>query len=162
MPPSSSHHPLQWIGTMSKDPPPPPRTPKRARPESLRGRSLSASLTVRDLGKSVAWYRDVVGFTVAQQFEREGVLRSVSLKAGSVKILLNQDDGAKGWDRVKGEGFSLQITTVQDVDEIAARIKSFGGRLVSEPADMPWGVRMFRLQDPDGFRFAISSEKREE
>jgi len=27
----------------------------------------------------------------------------------------------------------------------------------TEPVDTPWGVRMFRLRDPDGFRFAISS-----
>jgi hypothetical protein len=30
-----------------------------------------------------------------------------------VRILLNQDDGAKGFDRVKGEGFSLMFTTAQ-------------------------------------------------
>ena len=29
----------------------------------------------------------------------------------------------------------------------------------AEPADMRSGARMFRLQDPDGFKLAISSEK---
>ena len=120
--------------------------------------SLSASLTVNDLHKSVAWYQDVVGFTVDQEYEREGKLRAVALIAGNVRILIVQDDGAKGWDRVKGEGFSLHFTTVQDVDEIAKRIKEFGGTLESEPADMPWGARAFRLQDPDGFNLTISSE----
>jgi len=113
---------------------------------------------VKDLGKSLAWYRDVVGFMVERQHERDGKLRAISLKAGAVRILINQDDGAKGWDRVKGEGFSLQLTTAQGVDEIAKRIREQGGTLESEPADMPWGVRMFRLLDPDGFRWAISSE----
>jgi uncharacterized glyoxalase superfamily protein PhnB len=28
----------------------------------------------------------------------------------------------------------------------------------SEPVDTPWGVRMFRVRDPDGFRLTISSE----
>lgn len=132
---------------------------QRAQPESLRARSLSASLTVKDLQKSLTWYRDVVGFTVDQQYEREGKLRAVALKAGAVRILINQDDGAKGWDRVKGEGFSLQFTTAQSVDEIAKRIRDRGGVLASEPADMPWGVRMFRVVDPDGFKLAISSER---
>ena len=130
----------------------------RAQPESFRGRTLSASLTVRDLEKSVAWYRDIVGFTVDQRYERDGKLRAVSLKAGAVNILLGQDDGAKGLDRVKGEGFSLRITTAQDIDELAKRIKDHGGVLESEPADA-WGARVFRLQDPDGFRFVISSER---
>ena len=96
------------------------------------------------------------GFTVDQQYEREGKLRAVSLKAGSIRILLNQDDGGRGWDRTKGEGFSFQLTTAQSVDEIAQRIKANGGTLATEPADMPWGVRSFRLVDPDGYRLAIS------
>ncbi|HET6567214.1 MAG TPA: hypothetical protein VFG50_04555 [Rhodothermales bacterium] len=31
-------------------------------PESFRASSLSASLTVKDLDKSLAWYHDVAGF----------------------------------------------------------------------------------------------------
>jgi uncharacterized glyoxalase superfamily protein PhnB len=101
----------------------------------------------------------VVGFTVDRKIEREGKLRLVALKAGNVRLLINQDDGVKGWDRVKGEGFSLQITTDQKVDEIANRIKEHGGTLETEPADMPWGARIFRLRDPDGFKLTISSER---
>lgn len=126
--------------------------------ESLNGKTLSASLTVKDLTKSLAWYRDVLGFTVENKHEREGKLVAISLKAGTVAILINQDDGAKG-DRVKGLGFSLQITTSQNVDDIAKRIKAAGGKLESEPADMPWGPRVFRVQDLDGFKFVISSER---
>jgi len=143
---------------MSTQSPDPSGFVERAQPESLRGRSLWASLTVNDLQKSLAWYQDVVGFTVHQRYEREGRLMAVALKAGSVRILLGQDDGAKGWDRKKGEGFSLQITTAQNVDEVAQRIKERGGTLESEPADMPWGARVFRVVDPDGFKLAISSE----
>jgi uncharacterized glyoxalase superfamily protein PhnB len=131
----------------------------RSTPESLRATELAASLTVKDLEKSVAWYRDVIGFTVDRQHERNGKVVGASLKAGLVRILLNQDDGARGLDRAKGEGFSLQITTSQNVDAIATRIKAAGGTLGSEPADMPWGARVFRVADPDGFRLAISSER---
>jgi uncharacterized glyoxalase superfamily protein PhnB len=122
--------------------------------------SLNASLTVQDLQRSLAWYRDVLGFTVDREHERGGKVMAASLKAGAVRILINQDDGAKGADRAKGSGFSLQLTTTQSIDDIAARIKAAGGTLDSEPADMPWGVRAFRVQDPDGFRYAISSERK--
>jgi uncharacterized glyoxalase superfamily protein PhnB len=54
------------------------------------------------------------------------------------------------------------ITTAQDVDAIARRVKEQGGTLQSELADTPWGTRAFRLQDPDGFRFVVSSEPRGE
>jgi lactoylglutathione lyase len=124
--------------------------------QPLSARSLGASLTVKDIRKSVAWYRDMVGFIVDREIERDGVLRAVALKAGDVRILVNQDDGAKGFDRVKGEGFSLQFTTEQNVDVVANRIRNAGGTLQSEPADMPWGARVFRLMDPDGFKLVIS------
>ena len=132
---------------------------RRAEPQSLRARNLSASLTVKDLQKSLTWYCDVVGFTIDRKHERDGTVRAVSLKAGDVWVLLNQDDGAKGWDRAKGEGFSLQITTAQNIDAIAKRIREHGGTLDSEPTDTPWGARVFRVHDPDGFKFVISSER---
>ena len=132
---------------------------KSAETQSFRGRKLEASLTVKDLQKSLAWYRDAVGFAVDQKHEREGKLIAVSLKAGDVRILINQDDGARGWDRVKGEGFSLQITTDQNVDDIAKRIRALVVTLESEPADMPWGERAFLFRDPDGFKLVISSER---
>ena len=122
----------------------------------FKAKALTASLTVADIHKSVAWYRDVVGFEVTQQHERDGALRAVSLQAGDVRILLNQEDGARGWDRVKGEGFSIQFITDQNVDEIAARIKASGSAIDKEPEDMPWGVRMFRMRDADGFKLVFS------
>jgi uncharacterized glyoxalase superfamily protein PhnB len=92
---------------------------------------------VRDLQKSLAWYQDVVGFNVDRKYKRDGKLRAVALKAGDVLLLIGQNDGARGSDRVKGEGFSLQITTDQNIDAIAHRIKDLGGTLEAEPADMP-------------------------
>ncbi len=124
--------------------------------QALKASALSASITVKDVERSLAWYSDVVGFAVDQRYEREGKLAGVALAAGDVRILLNQDDGKKGWDRAKGEGMSLMITTTQDVDAIAKRITGKGGSLDSPPADMPWGMRMFRVQDPDGFKIAFA------
>ncbi|MDQ2668294.1 MAG: VOC family protein [Gemmatimonadota bacterium] len=132
---------------------------ERAKPESFRGRNLAASFTVNDLTKSLAWYCDVIGFTIHEKYDRGGKLQAASLKAGDVRILLGQDDGAKGWERTKGVGCSLQIETAQDINELAARIKAQGGTLESEPMDMPWGSRVFRVADPDGFKIAISSER---
>ena len=127
--------------------------------DHLQGRELSLSLTVKDLRKSMTWYTDTVGFTVERTYERDGAIRGAVVKTGGVRILLNQDDGAKGWDRDKGEGFSFQITTEESIDAIANRIKQQGGRLESEPMDMPWGARVFRLLDPDGFKLSISSPR---
>ena len=127
--------------------------------ETFQGRNLSASLTVKDIHKSLAWYQGIVEFVVDKKYERDGNLFAVSLKAGEVRILITQDDGAKGLDRSKGDGFSLRITTDQNIDEIANRINTLGGILDTEPTDTPWGERAFRLRDPDGFKYLISSMK---
>jgi catechol 2,3-dioxygenase-like lactoylglutathione lyase family enzyme len=89
--------------------------------EPFTATGLSASLTVDDLAASTAWYRDVLGFTVEREFERDGTPFAARLRAGSVAMLLTQDNGAKGAGRAKGEGFSLQLTTTQDIDALAAR-----------------------------------------
>lgn len=96
---------------------------------------LLASLTVKDLSTSLTWYERVLGFTVTERHERGGAVRAVSLSAGAVRILLGQDDGAKGTDRAKGEGMSFMLTTAEDVDDLAAKAKAAGATLDSEPHD---------------------------
>jgi uncharacterized glyoxalase superfamily protein PhnB len=142
---------------MSKERPQLDNTAEFSSPAALQAAALMVSLTVKDLDRSVAWYRDVVGFQVDRRVEQEGVLRAVGVRAGAVRVLLNRDDGARGWDRVKGEGFALTLLTDQDIDAVATRIRACGGVLATEPADMPWGARVFRLIDPDGYRWSISS-----
>ncbi len=125
--------------------------------EQIDGVSLEASLTVANLEESTRWYTTVLGFRVERRHERDGKQIAITLLAGAVRILLTQDNGAKGSDRAKGEGFSLQITTNQNADVLAASIKAQGVSLDTEPMTLPNGRRAFRLRDPDGFRFTISS-----
>jgi uncharacterized glyoxalase superfamily protein PhnB len=122
----------------------------------LHGDALDASLTVSDLERSVSWYTEILGFTIDRRHERDGTLMAVSLKAGAVRLLLSQDDGSRGQDRARGEALSLRITTRQDIDALAASIKAQGVALDTEPMSAH-GYRVFRLHDPDGFRFTVSS-----
>jgi uncharacterized glyoxalase superfamily protein PhnB len=130
---------------------------ERRQPETLRLRSLMPALTVNDLAASVAWYRDVLGFIVAEEFRQEDRVVGVRLTAGTVDFLLGQDDFAKGRDRKKGAGLRLYCITGQDVDQLAAAIKEKGGQLAQEPQDQPWGARDLAVVDPDGFVISIST-----
>lgn len=123
--------------------------------EPLDTRSVLISLTAKNVLESVAWYRDVLGFAVENIRERDGKPAAATVRSGTARLFLNQDDGGRGWERVKGEGFAITFDTAQDVDAIAERIKSTGWTLAMEPADMPWGVRMLRVLDPDGYRLGI-------
>jgi uncharacterized glyoxalase superfamily protein PhnB len=121
--------------------------------------NLGCSLTCKDLDTAIRFYRDAVGFTVVHSFEHEGKVVAAVVAAGDIRIVLNQDDGKLGWDRVKGQGFYLQINVAgpADVDAAAERIKAAGSALLSEPADRPWGARMFQFLDPDGFKLGVST-----
>lgn len=128
--------------------------------QNLNARSLALSLTVRDFPKSLDWYTKVLGFTKARDFVRDGVVTGAALAAGDVELSLNQDDGKKGTDRPLGQGFSVRITTEESIDAIADRVKKAGGKLEQEPADMPWGARIFVLVDPNGYRLVVSSPRK--
>ena len=125
----------------------------------IRATNLGCSLTCKDLEASIRFYRDAIGFAVVQTYENEGKVVAAVVVAGDCRIVLNQDDGKLGWDRIKGQGFYLQINVagVADVDAAAARIRAAGGALLSEPADRAWGVRMFQFKDPDGFKLGVST-----
>jgi catechol 2,3-dioxygenase-like lactoylglutathione lyase family enzyme len=138
-------------------PPPRPALESRRQPESLRLRSAGPSFTVNDIDKSLAFYRDVLGFTLKERWEQDGVLHGVEMVAGRVTFWLGQDDWKKGRDRAKGQGFRMYCGTSQDVDVLAERIKAAGGTLTEEPTSRPWGGRDFALLDPDGFAITIAS-----
>ena len=137
-----------------------PAAAKKAQSKSTSLRAASPSFTVNDIERSLAWYRDVLGCSVAERWEDGGKLMGVEVTAGEVSFMLGQDDWKKGRDRVKGEGFRIYCTTTQDVDRLADGIKARGGTLLREPTDQPWGTRAFAIQDPDGFKITIGSESK--
>jgi uncharacterized glyoxalase superfamily protein PhnB len=125
----------------------------------IKATHLSCSLTCKDLDASIRFYRDAIGFGVAATYETEGKVTTAVVVAGNCQIVLNQDDGKLGWDRIKGQGFYLQINvqSAADVDAAATRIVAAGGTLTDQPADRSWGVRMFQFKDIDGFKFGVST-----
>jgi uncharacterized glyoxalase superfamily protein PhnB len=129
----------------------------RAAEGKLRMTSVSPSFTVNDLERSLAWYRDVLGFSVGEKWMRDGVMLGAEIEAGSVSFMIGQDDWKKGRDRKKGEGFRLYCETRQDIDALAQAIEARGGSLDEPPKDQPWGSRDFSLTDPDGFKITIAS-----
>jgi catechol 2,3-dioxygenase-like lactoylglutathione lyase family enzyme len=127
----------------------------RQQPESLRVRSMMPSYTVNDIEKSVAWYREGLGFHVAERWEDAGTLKGVMLQAGTCSFGLSQDDFSKGRDRAKGVGFRVWCDTTQDVDAIAARLRSFGGSIIEGPGNK-YDRYSFTAEDPDGYRITLS------
>ena len=127
----------------------------RRQPETLRLRKIAPSFTATDLQRSIAFYRDVLGFVVGEEWRQDGALAGCEIQAGSVSFMLGQDDFAKGRDRPKGLGSRMYCHTAQDIDRLASEITARGGVLDQEPQDMPWGDRAFMITDPDGFKLTF-------
>jgi lactoylglutathione lyase len=134
------------------------KTAKSGKDEkTLRLTSVAPSLTVNDVHKSLAWYRDVLGFTPGERWENEGRLLGVEMNAGAVTFMIGQDDWKKGRDRIKGVGVRFYCNTDQDIDRLAERINANGGTLTQEPKDQ-WGSRELSIDDPDGYKISIAKE----
>lgn len=126
---------------------------------TMQGKSIMPSLTVNDLKASEAFFTGL-GFEISDRWEHEGKLMGLELRAGGAFIGLSQDDGKKGTDRVKGIGVRLYIEADGDIDQIAARAKAAGVKLVKEPYDSPWGSRVFEVTEPSGFLITIGSPQK--
>lgn len=118
---------------------------------------LVPELLCSDFDRSLAFYRDVVGFRVA--FDRPED-RFAYLDLGGAQIMLEQESdfwttGAR--ERPYGRGINLQIE-VDDVDALAARVATAGVPLF-RAMEEAWyragerenGNRQFLAQDPDGY-----------
>jgi uncharacterized glyoxalase superfamily protein PhnB len=123
----------------------------------LQVKTISPSLTVDDLQKSITFFEGL-GFAVDERWEDKGVLLGVMMRAGAAELGLNQDDGKKGRDRLKGVGMRLYLSTTQDLDHVAKRAKQAGIALDSEPHKTEWGSRAIDVTEPSGFKLTIGSE----
>ena len=123
---------------------------------TLKAKTLSTSLTVNDVQQSIRFFEGL-GFAVDDKWEENGKLLGVMMKAGEVMIGLTQDDWKKGRDRQKGVGLSFFVSTMQNIDEVAARAKKNGVKIDVDPHDTEWGSRAFEVTEPSGFKITVSS-----
>ena len=124
---------------------------------ALQVKTISPSLTVNDLQKSIRFFEGL-GFAVDEKWEDKGALIGVMLRAGQAEIGLSQDDWKKGRDRQKGVGVRISLSTTQNIDQLAKRAKDAGVTLDSEVHDTEWGSRAFEVTEPSGFKLTIYSQ----
>jgi catechol 2,3-dioxygenase-like lactoylglutathione lyase family enzyme len=108
-------------------------------PAVINATSIGGSLTCKELETSIRFYRDAIGFAVAQSFEHDGKVVASVVEAGDCRLVLNQDDGKLGWDRIKGQGFYLHQCGERGGCRRGGSADHGGGRhALNEPADRPW------------------------
>ena len=120
-------------------------------PESLR-----CELFPDDLDASAAFYVDVLGFAIVRD-ERSTDVPYVALRRGGVHVGLAArpapDDGAS---RRPPTGVEL-VLEVDDLDAAHARVVSRRWPVDEQLTDRPWGLRDFRLVDPHGYYWRVTT-----
>jgi catechol 2,3-dioxygenase-like lactoylglutathione lyase family enzyme len=126
--------------------------------------ALVPELSVRDCGRSLAFYRDLLGFELRYERPEEGF---ACLALGRAELMIDQigigrDFQEVGPDDRLGRGVNLQITVAAIAPLLAALAAA--GRGLHLPAEERWyrrggeelGVRQFVVADPDGYLLRFS------
>jgi len=125
-------------------------------PVSAPGLSLiGAVLHVDDPARELAFYRDLLGMTLAMTLESgsgtEYMLR-FSADPAAAGIILQQPRARAAL--VHGNAFSRLVLRVPDIDALAARLDAAGH--AHEPVrDVAHGYRMMMVDDPQGYRLEL-------
>jgi lactoylglutathione lyase len=106
-------------------------------------------LMVKDLERSLAFYRKVFGFTV--KFRVGEDMAFIGRKGGSESITLNQ--GKHGRDRIGKGGvdhFGFRTVGKNSHAKIIKLVTGAGGKLVGRGEHAP-GIPYLYVADPDGY-----------
>jgi uncharacterized glyoxalase superfamily protein PhnB len=117
-------------------------------------RKLTPNLIVADVARSVAWYRDTLGFDLITTVPEAAPYVFAILHSGSVEIFLNAPEPAVAeYPAFKNRPIGGTLTMFIEVADIAAAYASLKDRVtVVMPFEKKWyGVTEFAFTDPDGY-----------
>ena len=122
-------------------------------------------LFVKDMPTMVRFYRDVLGFEIAEGEDAENVYL---VKDGTLFMLYERKNFEKMTNRkyeyIKGFNghfeIALYVDTYEEVDLEYTKAIEKGARPVLEPTTEPWGQRTCYIADPEGNLIEIGSFNR--
>ena len=117
---------------------------------------LRLELFVDDVERSLSFYADVLGF----EANGGGVGDHRRLRRGLVRVAVNRRASLPDGHPLAAPGPpGLGVELVLEVDDLAAVHDHVRHRwpIAAELADQPWGQRDFRVLDPDGYYWRLTT-----
>lgn len=120
---------------------------------------ITPVLCVNDMRKSLAHYKDVLGFDItwtwseSDAFDEPGEPTFSCVTRGDYSLFLcEQGQGTPGaW-------ICLNVNTRDELSQLFDEYKNSGAEIVQDPTDEPWGMCEMVVKDMDGnvFRMGCS------
>jgi len=123
------------------------------------GATLRLELFVDDLAASAAFYVGALGFAVEYQDHEYASLRNGAVVLGlglARRLPAAHHFGQQAHARQRGVGVEI-VLEVPDLDSVYRRAAASGYPPEGAPRDRPWGLRDFRIVDPDGYYVRVTS-----
>jgi lactoylglutathione lyase len=118
--------------------------------------TLRCEIFPSDLDQTVDFYVRVLGFTLIRD-ERGADSPYASVQRGQVSV-----GAVPSWASPPAEGTRAPpigvelVLEVDDLEEERERVAAAGWPVTQELTSRPWGLRDFRLVDPDGYYWRIT------
>ncbi len=121
--------------------------------------TLQPILQVADVDASIAFYRDVLGFSVdlAVPDESGKTVHAELSRNGAALMFAPASSLSEAARSLLGAGVTLYITDNDvDIDAFYEQVRAAGARIAEPIQDQFWGDRTFTVQDPDGYHLTFA------
>ena len=131
-------------------------------PEGMR--TVTPHLICAGAADAIEFYKKA--FNASELFRlpaKDGKLMHACIRIGDSQVMLVDESpscGMLGPKSLKGSPVAIHLC-VEDVDAFAARAVAAGAKITMEIADMFWGDRYGRLEDPFGHQWSVATHVRD-
>jgi len=119
--------------------------------------TLSPTLAVRDMKKTIEFYRNQLGFELGMCFPDANDPEYADLTKDEVVLMLipAADLGISPEDKL-GTGVNLYLQIDGDIDEYHDQLTQRGVKIAAEIKDEPFGIRDFTVEDINGYQITFN------
>jgi uncharacterized glyoxalase superfamily protein PhnB len=128
--------------------------------------AVTPNLVVSDIGRSLEFYRDVLGFAVFATVPEQAPFAFAWMRRDAVNVYLNSTEAVRAEhahlaDRVGGAATMYMMveaeSTAAGIDALYADLKD-RATVMMPLKDQFYGIREFGIEDPDGYVIFIAQQ----
>jgi lactoylglutathione lyase len=121
----------------------------------MKFKKLTPNLVVRDVARSMEFYRNVLGFQTSITVPEQGPYVFGAVTNGSVEIFFNDQKAVLEEYPALGSkpiGGSLTLfIEIEGVEELFRKVQQHGVKITMPMKDQFYGMREFAMADPEGW-----------